>query len=42
MRKDSCPEIRADAETFDMYVEGELAQYKPLDRIALGHRHRLR
>ena len=42
LHNDVCPEIRVDAQTFDVYVDGELAWCEPLERVALGQRYMLR
>ena len=42
LHNDLCPEIRVDAQTFDVYVDGELAWCEPLERVALGQRYMLR
>ena len=42
MHNDVCPEIRVDTQTFDVYVDGDLAYCEPLERVALGQRYMLR
>ncbi|MGE4481164.1 urease subunit alpha [Acidocella sp.] len=36
------PDIRVDAETFDVFVDGELASCEPLTEVPLGRRYMLR
>ncbi|MBT7647030.1 MAG: amidohydrolase family protein, partial [Rhodospirillaceae bacterium] len=36
------PDIRVDTQTFDVYVDGQLAWCKPLEKVALGQLYLLR
>ena len=42
MHNDVCPEMRVDTQTFDVYVDGDLAYCEPLERVSLGQRYVLR
>jgi urease subunit alpha len=42
MWNDSCPNIRVDAQTFDVYVDGELATCEPARELPLTQRYMLR
>ena len=42
LHNDACPEIRVNPQTFDVYVDDELATCPPLECITLGQRYMLR
>ena len=42
LHNDVCPEIRVNPQTFDVFVDGQLAYCEPLERITLGQRYMLR
>ena len=42
LHNDLCPDIRVNPQTFDVYVDDELAYCEPLERVALGQRYMLR
>ena len=42
MWNDSCPNIRVDPQTFDVYVDGELATCEPARELPLAQRYMLR
>jgi urease subunit alpha len=39
---DSCPNIRVDPQTFDVFVDGELATCEPAHVLPLAQRYMLR
>ncbi|MFZ2870800.1 urease subunit alpha [Zavarzinia sp.] len=39
---DRCPEMRVDPQTFDVYVDGEIATCAPASEVPLGQRYMLR
>jgi urease subunit alpha len=42
LHNDACPEIRVDAQTFDVFVDGELATCEPAHELPLAQRYMLR
>ncbi len=42
LHNDACPEIRVDAQTFDVFVDGELATCEPAQELPLAQRYMLR
>lgn len=42
LHNDVCPEIRVDAQTFDVYVDGEIATCEPASELPLAQRYMLR
>jgi urease subunit alpha len=42
LHNDACPEIRVDAQTFKVYVDGELATCEPAAKLPLAQRYMLR
>jgi len=42
MHNDVCPQIEVNPQTFDVYVDGELAVCEPLSRVTLGQKYLLR
>jgi len=42
MHNDACPNIRVDAQTFDVFVDGELATCEPASKLPLAQRYMLR
>ena len=42
LHNDICPEIRVDAQTFDVFVDGELATCEPATQLPLAQRYMLR
>jgi urease subunit alpha len=42
LHNDVCPEIRVDPETFEVFVDGELATCAPAERLPLTQRYLLR
>jgi urease subunit alpha len=42
MWNDACPNIRVDPQTFDVYVDGELATCEPARELPLTQRYMLR
>jgi urease subunit alpha len=42
LRNDACPHIRVDSQTFDVYVDGELATCEPAKVLPLAQRYVLR
>ena len=38
----ACPEMRVDPQTFDVFVDGELATCAPAERLPLTQRYMLR
>ena len=42
LHNDACPEMRVDAQTFDVYVDGELATCEPAATLPLTQRYMLR
>jgi urease subunit alpha len=42
MHNDVCPDIRVDAQTFEVFVDGELATCEPADELPLAQRYMLR
>ncbi len=42
LRNDTCPEIRVDPATFEVFVDGELASCEPADRLPLAQTYMLR
>ena len=42
MHNDVCPQIEVNPQTFDVYVDGELAVCEPLGRVTLGQKYLLR
>ena len=42
LHNDSCPDIVVNPQTFEVFVDGELATSEPLERVALGQRYLLR
>ena len=42
LHNDACPNIRVDAQTFDVYVDGEIATCEPATELPLAQRYMLR
>lgn len=42
LHNDACPNIRVDAQTFDVFVDGELATCEPAEKLPLAQRYMLR
>lgn len=42
LHNDACPEIRVDPQTFDVFVDGELATCEPADRLPLAQLYMFR
>lgn len=42
LHNDACPEIRVDPQTFDVFVDGELATCEPAERLPLAQLYMLR
>ncbi len=42
LHNSACPRIEVDPQTFDVYVDGELAACAPAERLALGQKYMLR
>ncbi len=42
MHNNACPEIRVDPQTFDVFVDGELATCEPAEKLPLTQRYMLR
>lgn len=42
LRNDACPDIRVDPQTFDVFVDGELATCAPASEVPLARRYMLR
>lgn len=42
VHNDACPDIRVDAQTFDVYVDGALATCEPLTQVTLGQKYMMR
>tara|TARA_B100000686_G_C16776582_1_gene968861 strand:+ start:877 stop:1008 length:132 start_codon:yes stop_codon:yes gene_type:complete len=39
---EACPEVRVNPETFEVFVDGELATCQPADNLPLAQRYMLR
>ena len=42
LHNDACPQIRVEPDTFDVYVDGELATCEPAATLPLAQRYMLR
>jgi urease subunit alpha len=42
LHNDACPNIRVDSQTFDVFVDGELATCEPAEKLPLAQRYMLR
>ncbi|MBT4039712.1 MAG: urease subunit alpha [Rhodospirillales bacterium] len=42
LHNDACPDIRVDAQTFDVFVDGELATCEPAEKLPLAQKYMLR
>jgi urease subunit alpha len=42
LHNDACPEMRVDPQTFDVFVDGELATCEPAHELPLTQRYMLR
>jgi urease subunit alpha len=42
LHNDACPDIRVNPETFEVFVDGELATCEPASSLPLTHRYMLR
>ena len=42
LHNDACPEIKVDSQTFEVFVDGELATCDPIDTVTLGQRYMMR
>ncbi|MBT6826682.1 MAG: urease subunit alpha, partial [Rhodospirillales bacterium] len=42
LHNDACPDIRVDAQTFDVFVDGELATCEPAEKLPLVQKYMLR
>jgi urease subunit alpha len=42
LHNDACPNIRVDPQTFDVFVDGELATCEPAHELPLSQRYMLR
>jgi urease subunit alpha len=42
LHNDACPEIRVDPQTFEVFVDGELATCDPIEMVTLGPRYMMR
>ncbi len=42
LHNDACPEIKVDPQTFEVFVDGELATCDPIDTVTLGQRYMMR
>ena len=42
LHNSACPDIRVDSQTFDVFVDGELAACDPAERLSLGQKYMLR
>ena len=42
MWNDACPNIRVDPQTFDVFVDGEIATCEPARELPLAQRYMLR
>ena len=42
LHNDFCPEIRVDPQTFDVFVDGEIATCEPAEVLPLAQRYMLR
>jgi urease subunit alpha len=42
LHNDACPAVRVEPDTFDVYVDGELATCAPAERLPLAQRYMLR
>jgi urease subunit alpha len=42
LHNDACPDIRVDAQTFDVFVDGEIATCEPAEKLPLAQKYMLR
>jgi urease subunit alpha len=42
LHNDACPDIRVDPQSFDVFVDGELATCEPAEELPLAQRYMLR